>query len=306
MVSFTRTGRRQGTNPVPTFLGKRRADVRLRAVSVLDQLSEWPVPSAAAGVTNADEALATGGAMDAVQPWASVTKLVTAYGVLRLLEVGQLDLDEPAGPPGSTIRHLLAHASGLNFEGNTVIGPPGRRRIYSSGGFDVLGGLVAQRTGQSIEAYLAEAVFQPLRMTSCAIRGSCAADGFGSARDLLSFARELLAPTLVAPETLAEATTVAFPGLSGVLPGYGRRDPNDWGLGFEIRDGKDPHWTGATNSPSTFGHFGQQGSFLWVDPAIGIGCVALTSRLFGKWALTAWPRFSDAVVASYGSSRGER
>jgi CubicO group peptidase (beta-lactamase class C family) len=275
-------------------------------VPALDQLSEWPVPSAAAGVTNADEALATGGAMDAVQPWASVTKLVTAYGVLRLLEVGQLDLDEPAGPPGSTVRHLLAHASGLNFEASAVISPPGRRRIYSSGGFDVLGGLVAQRTGKPIGTYVAEAVFRPLHMTSCAIRGSCAADGSGSARDLLSFARELVAPTLVAPETLAEATTVAFPGLSGVLPGYGRQDPNDWGLGFEIRDGKDPHWTGRANSPSTFGHFGQQGSFLWVDPAISIGCVALTSRAFGDWAVQAWPRFSDAVVASYHPGPVER
>ena len=57
-----------------------------------------------------------------------------------------------------------------------------------------------------------------------------------------------------------------FPGLVGVLPGFGRMDPNDWGLGFELRDAKSPHWTGARNSPRTFGHFGGSGTFLWVDP----------------------------------------
>ena len=69
----------------------------------------------------------------------------------------------------------------------------------------------------------------------------------------------LLAPTVIAAPTLAEATTVAFPHLAGVLPGYGHQDHNDWGLGFELRDDKSPHWTGATNSPDTFGHFGRAG-----------------------------------------------
>jgi len=34
----------------------------------------------------------------------------------------------------------------------------------------------------------------------------------------------------------AGATRVAFPGLDGILPGYGRQKPNDWGLGVELRD----------------------------------------------------------------------
>ena len=63
--------------------------------------------------------------------------------------------------------------------------------------------------------------------------------------------------------------------------------PNDWGLGFEIRDGKSPHWTGETNSAATFGHFGQSGTFLWVDPALQVACVALTDRDFGDWAKAA-------------------
>jgi CubicO group peptidase (beta-lactamase class C family) len=110
------------------------------------------------------------------------------------------------------------------------------------------------------------------------------------------FAGELLAPTLLAPETLAAAVTVQFPGLSGVLPGFGRQDPLDWGLGFELRDGKQPHWTGRRNSPATFGHFGGAGTFLWVDPALAAACVVLTDRDFAPWAAAAWPPFSDAVI----------
>ena len=82
-----------------------------------------------------------------------------------------------------------------------------------------------------------------------------------------------------------------------MLPGYGHQNPNDWGLGFEIRDGKSPHWTGASSSPRTFGHFGQSGTFLWVDPDAGAACVALADRAFGPWAVEAWPPFTDAVLA---------
>lgn len=275
-------------------------------VTAFEQLRQWPAPHAAAGVTDAHATIADAGDLDRAQPWASVTKLVTAYGVLRLLEAGEIDLDEPAGPAGSTVRHLLAHASGLNFEGAAVIAPPGKRRIYSNGGFAILGDLIAQRTGQPAAEYLAAAVFEPLGMTTSTIDGNVAAGGAGSARDLLAFARELLAPTLIDGKTLAAATSVVFPGLDGVLPGFGRCNPNDWGLGIEIRDGKDPHWTGHTNSAETFGHFGQQGSFVWVDPSIGLGCVALTSVAFGAWAAQVWPVFSDAVVAEFGLPRAPR
>ena len=99
------------------------------------------------------------------------------------------------------------------------------------------------------------------------------------------------------PETLAEATTVQFPGLVGVLPGFGRQEPNDWGLGFELRDRKSPHWTGSRNSPRTFGHFGRSGTFLWVDPEPGIALACLTDLEFGEWATRAWPELSDAVLA---------
>src|SRR5690606_22550334 len=123
------------------------------------------------------------------------------------------------------------------------------------------------------EEYLHQAVLDPLGMTATSLPGSPGAGGISTVRDLSRFAAELQAPRLLDPSTLATATEVAFPGLRGVLPGFGLQDPNDWGLGFEIRNGKSPHWTGAHSSPRTFGHFGQSGTFLWVDPEAGAACV---------------------------------
>jgi CubicO group peptidase (beta-lactamase class C family) len=126
-----------------------------------------------------------------------------------------------------------------------------------------------------------------------------------SVGDLLAFAREVLRPTLVSPATVGEALTPQFPDLAGVLPGIGRFDPNPWGLAFEIRDAKDPHWTGRRNSSRTVGHFGGAGTFLWIDPDAGVAAVALTDRDFGPWAMEAWPRFSDHVLERYGASARE-
>jgi CubicO group peptidase (beta-lactamase class C family) len=224
-----------------------------------------------------------------------VTKPVTALAVLVAAEEGALELDEPAGPPGSTVRHLLAHASGLPFEGETPISQPGRRRIYSNSGFDVLAAQLERRAGMPFRDYLEAAVLRPLGMA--AELGGRAGEGlWGTLDDLLRVARELLGPTLVAAETLAEATSVAFPGLSGVLPDWGRYEPLDWGLGIELKDAKDPHWTGARTSPRTFGHFGGSGTFLWVDPERELALACLTDLEFGEWAKEAWPRLSDAVI----------
>jgi CubicO group peptidase (beta-lactamase class C family) len=74
-------------------------------------------------------------------------------------------------------------------------------------------------------------------------------------------------------------------------------EPNDWGLGFELKDRKHPHWTGERNSTRTFGHFGRSGTFLWVDPDAAVACACLTDEPFGAWAKEAWPRLADAVLA---------
>lgn len=255
----------------------------------------WPARNVAVAVVGRREAAHGDEAREF--RWASVTKPVTALACLVAAEEGTIDLDEPAGPPGSTFRHLLAHASGLPLEGASPIARPGDRRIYSEQGFTVLGRALAERAEMPFGDYLREAVLEPLGL-SARFDGKPGSGIHGTLDDLRRFAGELLAPRLVSGETLAEAASVQFPGLIGVLPGFGRQEPNDWGLGFELRDGKAPHWTGAGNSPRTFGHFGRSGTFLWVDPEAETALCCLTDLTFGDWAATAWPALSDAVLAS--------
>jgi CubicO group peptidase (beta-lactamase class C family) len=231
-----------------------------------------------------------------------VSKPVTALAVLVAAEEGVVDLDEPAGPPGSTVRHLLAHASGLPFDPGPPLAPPGERRIYSNPGYEELGRLVERRASMPFSAYLSGAVLDPLGLASTRLVGSAAAGIVGPLTDLAAFARTLFDLPILAPETFREATEVAFPSLAGVLPGIGRYDPCDWGLGFELRDGKSPHWTGTRNSPRTFGHFGGSGAFLWLDPEAGVALVCLADLEFGDWALDAWPALSDAVLLATGGT----
>lgn len=266
----------------------------------LSLIDTWPVDNAAVAVVSKDgSVLGTRGDQDRQFALASVTKLLTASAILLAVEEGALELDDEAGPEGSTIRHLLAHASGLDFSEDVVRGRPGQRRIYSNLGIEVLAQTFAERADMPFEEYLREGLLEPLGMHSTRLDGSPAAGGVSTAADLSRFAAELQNPKVLHPETIAQATQVVFPGIDGVLPGYGRQRPNDWGLGFEIRDSKTPHWTGDANSPQTFGHFGQAGTFLWVDPVAGLACVGLADRNFGEWSAEVWPPLSDAVLAEY-------
>jgi CubicO group peptidase (beta-lactamase class C family) len=269
-------------------------------MEALEKIETWGAEHAAAGIAQGGHVVAEYGESEHVFRWASVTKLLTASAALVAAEEGIVDLEEAAGPAGATFRHLLAHASGLPFEGDEPIARPGQRRIYSNTGFELLGALVAERAEMPFPEYLRGAILQPLGMAGTELDGSPAAGLIGPLADLLRFARELLAPSFVAPETFAEATMVVFPGLDGVLPGIGRQEPLDWGLGFELKNGKAPHWTGSRNSPRTFGHFGGTGTFLWVDPDAGVALACLSDREFGEWALEAWPALSDAVLAELG------
>src|SRR6476659_3027341 len=100
-------------------------------MSALMQISDWPVPDAAAAVVGASGVLATQGDIGRTFALASVTKPLVARAVQVAIEEGAVDLDTAAGPPGSTVRHLLAHTSGLSMHDDRVLAAPGARRIYS-------------------------------------------------------------------------------------------------------------------------------------------------------------------------------
>jgi CubicO group peptidase (beta-lactamase class C family) len=273
-------------------------------MGALDVLADWPVPTAAAAVVGPSGVLTTHGDTGRRFRLASVTKPLVARAAQVAVEEGAVELEMPAGPPGSTVRHLLAHASGLAMLDDKVLAAPGTRRIYSNYGFLVLAEEIERAAGFGFDRYLYEAVFEPLGMTDSTLEGGASTAGYGAAStvdDLVRFAGDLLAPATVSAQLHADAVTVQFPGLAGVLPGYGVQRPNDWGLGFEIRDTKSPHWTGSMNSPATFGHFGQSGTFIWADPVAGLALVVLTDRDFGDWAHPLWPAISDGVLREFGA-----
>lgn len=243
-------------------------------------------------------------------PVASVTKLLTTLAALAAVERGRIGLDDavPAAGEGVTLRHLLAHASGLPQEAPGRARPPGHRRVYSNLGFRHAAEAVAEAVGVSFPSWLEESVLLPLGMRATwlgernGVPEDPAAGAVSTLADLVKLARCLLGRggPVVGEELFAEAVSVQFPGLAGLVPGVGHFDPCDWGLGFELRDAKRPHWMGERRSPQAFGHFGASGCFLWVDPPAGVAAAAVTDRDFddGRWAMAAWPAWSDSLPAA--------
>ncbi|WP_259558383.1 serine hydrolase domain-containing protein [Brachybacterium sillae] len=261
-----------------------------------------PLVGHALGVTDADGTLHLEGPVEQVFPLASVSKPIAALGVLRAVALEQLSLEDPAGPEGCTVRHLLAHAAGLAFDAPTVLAAPGARRMYSNAGFEILGRHLEESTGYEPGEWVHDQVAEPLGLTRLDPSGSPAKDYRASVEDLLALGREMLRPTLLPADLWAEATTVQFPGIPGLLPGFGRQEDNTWGLGVEIRGRKAPHWTGSASSPQTFGHFGQSGSFLWVDPQRGLAAAYLGPEPFGPQHAELWPRVTDEILERFGTA----
>ena len=276
----------------------------MRSRFPLDVITDWPVQTAAAAVVGPSGLLAEHGDQRQSFPLASVTKPLVAWAANVAVEEGVFELDSPAGPPGSTVRHLLAHASGLSMQSAQVMAEPGKRRVYSNYGFSVLAQALQDESGIEFAEYLREAVLEPLAMTQTGLDGGVAAAGYGATStvaDLVAFAGELLQPALLSGAMHDQATTVEFPGLDGVLPGFGVQRPNDWGLGVELKGTKSPHWSGAANSTRTYGHFGQSGTFIWVDPECDLALIVLTDRAFGDWSRELWPAISDTIVKEFGT-----
>lgn len=268
---------------------------------VLNETAQWPVGHVSAAAINGGGASAFAGDIHRVYELASVTKLLAGYAALVAVEEEAISLSDEVAP-GVSIRHLLAHASGMSFATPTFERAPETKRIYSSAGIEAVAQAIEQNTEMPFGTYAAEAVFQPLGMTATEIYGPAGHAGRSTVADLTAFAKELLAPKLLHPSTLAEAMTVQFAGLDGIVPGYGNQRPNDWGLAFEIKGTKGTdqgtaggHWTGRNQPADTVGHFGQSGTFLWVHPATGRAAVALTDTAFGPWAKPLWQEFNDRL-----------
>ena len=219
--------------------------------------------------------------------WASVTKLVTALAVLiavgpradRARRGGRPAGRRPSATCWPTPRGSRSRArSPRGARDPADLLEPGVRRAWRAGRRAARGGRsrtpfarwVLGRSGWTDTTPRRASVAGPPR----AAGRPCRARGRAAPADARR-ARRLSRPR---PRSRS-------PGWSASLPGVGRFDPLDWGLGFELHDGKSPHWMGTRNSPATFGHFGGSGTFLWVDPVADLAVVALTDRDFGPWAL---------------------
>ncbi|MGD9957501.1 MAG: serine hydrolase domain-containing protein [Candidatus Nanopelagicales bacterium] len=267
---------------------------------VAEELATWGVPGAAAVVLTRAGVVGAAGDSTAVHPWASVSKVVAALAVLDVVRDGRLRLEDEAGPPGATVRHLLGHTSGLSFDDGRVLSEPGRRRIYSNTGIDIVVDEACRRSGAGSAAeLLTTCVLVPLGMTGTRLVGPTAHGLEGPLDDLVRLAAELLEPRVLPAGWVDAAVAPTFPEAAGVLPGFGRQDPNDWGLGVELRGRKAPHWMPEGASPSAFGHFGQAGSFVWVDRPAGVACASLSGTPFGPWAAEAWPRSGARWLAAW-------
>ena len=274
----------------------------------LDIVERFPVPTAAAAAIAQGRVVDVEGPIEHLFRLASIGKPIVAWTCLVACEEGTVSLDDPVGPADGhhrTLRHLLSHASGYGFDRGDAIVAPERRRMYGNFGIEVAAEHLADAAGMPFADYLRLGVLDPLGMGATELRGSPAYDVWSNVDDLVRFLGEARVPRLVSDATAADAVRPHFPTLGGIVPGVGRFDPCPWGLGFEVRGDKSPHWTGTNTSATTYGHFGGAGTMMWFDPAADVGVIALTDRPFDEWAsdaLTLWPELSDAALAEFAGS----
>lgn len=271
----------------------------------LEPIAGWHAVEVAAAAVSLDLSPVVVGPIDRPFRLASLTKPLVGWAVMVAVEERVVDLDETVegAPPGATLRHLLAHAGGLPFEGTESVAIPGTTRIYSNSGFELIGSHLEHRSQIPMADYLREAVFEPLGMTATELVGSPAHGVWSSVADLIRFLSEVLDPRLIATSTAEQALMTQYPSIGGIVPGVGRFEPCPWGLGFEIAGDKSPHWTGRRRSPRTVGHFGGAGTMMWADPVTRLGVIALTDLPFDRWSGTAvrsWAELSDHVVTTFG------
>lgn len=266
---------------------------------------------------------------DTIFDAASLTKVIaTTTAVMRLAERGKVDLEAklsaylPAfsgdGKEQITIRQLLTHTSGLpsglgfwlsgtaleRASSLKLSDPPGAVFRYSDVNFILLGLLVEQVSGQPLDTYCTEHIFQPLAMRSTGFHptslladriapttretprgtvhdptarrmGGVAGHAglFTTAADLARFARMLLGRgslegvQILDPETVQQMTSVQTPE-----PVPARR-----GFGWDI----DSPYAGPRGERfpiGSFGHSGWTGTSLWIDPFSGSFIILLTNR----------------------------
>lgn len=137
----------------------------------------------------------------------SLTKLMTATALMRLVQAHRVQLDDPVSryipgfPHGEiTLRQIAGHLSGIRhyqqaefintqhyssaadslrkFANDPLVSPPGTKYLYSSYAFDVLGAVIESVTGKSYGDAMKMLVFEPLHMTETSFASDAATASF--------------------------------------------------------------------------------------------------------------------------------
>ena len=270
---------------------------------------------------------------------ASLTKPLVGAACMVALEEGLLDLDAEVRDGFALRHLLSHCAglpeAGLRWEEPPEY-PPGTQRWYSNAGYVQAARLLEAASGMTCAAYLREAVLAPLDMDASlglaeadALRaarvwqpgrygegelfngeryrrdGPPQSGAFASARAYARFLSCLLAGgaagggALLAPETVDEMLAPQFGPLPGGVGGVGEWPDLCWGLGFDVRGQREPHWAGPALSERAASHFGASGTLAWLDPERGLGLVALASRgTYNGWWREPWAALGVAVTAA--------
>jgi CubicO group peptidase (beta-lactamase class C family) len=235
------------------------------------------------------------------------------------------------------LSHCSGLPEGTDNADAALVEPPATRRRYTNAGYELAGRLLSDAAGMPAARYLHEAVIEPLGLDAslglapadaartATVRepgllapgeplfnsprfraaAHAASGGFASARAYAAFLHCLLlrgrAPggALLAAETVDEMLATQFGELPGGVALVAQWDACPWGLGFDVRGTRQPHWAGGSVSPSANTHFGASGTLAWLDRERGIGLVALANRgSYSGWAMRSggWSTLSDAVV----------
>ena len=133
-------------------------------------------------------------------------------------------------------------------------------------------------------------------------RSSCdGSAGLGRVGDARRPARARAAscwrPRASRPRRSPRRGTCSSRGSPACCPGSAARSRTTGGSASSCATASRRTGRARATAPSTFGHFGRSGTFLWVDPDAGLALGCLTDLAFGDWAADAWPRLSDAVLA---------
>lgn len=217
---------------------------------------------------------------------------------------------------------------------------PGELLRYSNAGFGIAARVVERATGSEIHRYIDENILGPLGLANVltrpgpddAARLTFTDDAASAGTDVESYNSRYWQDLGIpwggyygSPSDIARFAATFFPGVKSVLsddlkaemivdqtgrvPGGVdsagvRWEHGAWGLGWEVAEDKQRHWTGMTRSPATFCHWGQSGTLVWADPERRLALAVFGNRSVHRpWPLVPprWARLSDAIIAAVDS-----